>query len=204
LSTLQGTARFGKITSAVIKKFMPEERTHHRPTWDDYFMAMAKIIAARGTCDRLYSGAVLVKNNRIIASGYNGSPPGLPHCHDVGHLMEEGHCVRTVHGEHNTLLQAARLSGTSTEGSTLYTKYTPCVHCAKYIIASGVKRVVVGKTYRSPKAIDMMREAGVDVVEHKENPVWQEELQLIFTEEIPQRVNEGEVNLVVDKHATEA
>ncbi|MDP2932791.1 MAG: deaminase, partial [bacterium] len=117
---------------------MAEERKHYRPSWDDYFMAIVKIIAARGTCDRLYSGSVLVKDNRIIATGYNGSPPGMPHCNDVGHLMEEGHCVRTIHGEHNSLLQAAKQGATSTQGSTLYTKYSPCIHCTKYIIAAGV------------------------------------------------------------------
>jgi deoxycytidylate deaminase len=69
---------------------MAEERKHYRPSWDDYFMAIVKIVAARGTCDRLYAGSVLVKDNRIIATGYNGSPPGLPHCNEVGHLLEEG------------------------------------------------------------------------------------------------------------------
>src|SRR3989338_3752885 len=125
-----------------------EERKHYRPSWDDYFMAIAKIIAARGTCDRLYSGSVLVKDRRIISTGYNGSPPGLPHCDDVGHLMEEGHCVRTIHDAHNAILQAAPLPGASTEGSTLYALYTPCIHCSKYIVAAGIKRVVYGKVYR--------------------------------------------------------
>lgn len=172
---------------------MAEERKHYRPSWDDYFMAMAKIVSMRGTCDRLYSGAILVKNNRIIGTGYNGSPPNLPHCNEAGHLLEEGHCVRTIHGEHNALLQTAVQGGTSTEGSTLYTKYNPCVHCTKYIIACGVKRVVIGKIYRSPKALDMLREAGVEVIEYKENPEWNNELTQIFSEGIPTRINEGEV-----------
>lgn len=172
---------------------MAEERKHYRPSWDDYFMAMAKIVSMRGTCDRLYSGAILVKNNRIIGTGYNGSPPGLPHCSEAGHLLEEGHCVRTIHGEHNALLQTALQGGASTEGSTLYTKYNPCIHCTKYIIACGVKKVVVGKIYRSPKAIEMLREAGVEVVEYKENPEWNNELLQVFSEDIPTRINEGEV-----------
>ncbi|MBI5221033.1 MAG: cytidine/deoxycytidylate deaminase family protein [Candidatus Liptonbacteria bacterium] len=174
---------------------MSEERQHYRPGWDDYFMAIAKVVAARGTCDRLYSGAILVKNNRIIATGYNGSPPGLPHCQDVGHLMEEGHCVRTVHGEHNVLLQAAIQGGTSTTGSTMYTKYLPCIHCTKYVIACGVKRIVAAKIYRNPKALDMLKEAGVEVVLYQENPEWLAELQKIFSEEVPTRTNEGEVKL---------
>lgn len=160
-------------------------------------MALVKIIAARGTCDRLYAGSVLVKNNRIIASGYNGSPAGLPHCNDVGHLMEEGHCVRTVHGEHNSLLQAAVQGGTSTEGSTMYTKYSPCIHCTKYIIAAGIKRVVAGKIYRNAGALDMLKEAGVQVDIYQESPEWRQELLDIFTEDIPVRTNEGEVKLNV-------
>src|SRR3989338_7278239 len=102
---------------------MPEERKHYRPSWDDYFMSLARIIASRGTCNRLYTGAVLVKDKRIISTGYNGSPPGLPHCDEVGHLLEDGHCVRTIHGEHNAILQAASVPGTTTEDSTLYATY---------------------------------------------------------------------------------
>ncbi|OGG95607.1 hypothetical protein A2V95_03420, partial [Candidatus Kuenenbacteria bacterium RBG_16_41_7] len=172
---------------------MPEERKHYRPSWDDYFMAVAKIIATRGTCDRLYSGAVLVKDNRIISTGYNGAPPGLPHCYDVGHLMEEGHCVRTIHGEHNVLLQAAVQGGTSTVGSTLYTKYNPCIHCCKYVVACGVKRVVITKVYRNSKAVDYLREAGVRVDIYQEDPKWREEVLKIFNEDIPERINEGEI-----------
>lgn len=174
---------------------MAEERKHYRPSWDDYFMAITKLVATRGTCDRLYAGAVLVKNNRIIASGYNGSPAGLPHCDDVGHLLEEGHCVRTIHGEHNPFLQAARQGGTSTEGATLYSKYSSCVHCTKYIIACGVKRVVIGKVYRNSQALDMFKEAGVQVEVYKESPEWRKELVGVFSEDIPVRENEGKVKI---------
>lgn len=174
---------------------MPEERKHYRPSWDDYFMAIAKIISSRGTCDRLYAGSVLVKDNRIISTGYNGSPPGLPHCNDVGHLLEEGHCVRTIHGEHNAILQAAVQGSTSTKGSTMYTKYSPCIHCTKYVIAAGVKRVVIGKIYRNDKATEMLKEAGVQVDFYKENPEWNDELIKIFSEEIATRINEGEVKM---------
>jgi len=174
---------------------MTEEREHYRPSWDDYFMAMALLIAARGTCDRLYTGSILVKNRRIIASGYNGSPAGLQHCSDVGHLLEEGHCVRTIHGEHNALLQAAVLAGTSTEGSILYTKYSPCIHCTKYIISCGVKRVVVGKIYRDPKALDMLKEAGVTVDHYKPNSRWLKEILSLFSEGIIERTNDGEVKI---------
>ncbi len=179
---------------------MAEERKHYRPSWDDYFMAVAKIIASRGTCDRLYAGAVLVKDNRIISTGYNGSPPGLAHCSDVGHLLEEGHCVRTIHGEHNAILQAAVHGSTSTVGSTMYSKYNPCIHCTKYVIAAGIKRVVIGKIYRNSKAVDMLREAGVQVDLYQENPEWNRELVQLFSESITERINEGEVKMEVVKN----
>lgn len=174
---------------------MAEERKHYRPTWDDYFMAITKLIASRGTCNRLYAGAILVKDNRIISTGYNGSPPGLPHCDDVGHLLEEGHCVRTIHGEHNAILQAAVHGSTSTIGSTMYTKYSPCIHCTKYVIAAGIKRVVLGKIYRNPKAVDMLKEAGVEIDVYQENSEWNGEVIGMFSEEIETKVNEGEVKM---------
>lgn len=178
---------------------MPEEKNHYRPSWDDYFMAIAKIVAARGTCNRLYAGSVLVKNNRIIATGYNGSPPGMAHCSEAGHLLEDGHCVRTIHGEHNSLLQAAKQGGTSTEGSAMYAKYSPCIHCTKYIIASGVKRLVIGKIYRNPKALQMLKKGGVKVEIYKTNVRWQKELLQIFSQDIPERINQGKIKMKAAK-----
>lgn len=162
-------------------------------------MAVARIVATRSTCDRLDAGAVLVKNNRIISTGYNGSPPGLPHCDDIGHLLEEGHCVRTIHGEHNSILQAATIPGASTEGSTMYTKYSPCIHCAKYVIAAGVKRVVVGKVYRNSQAIDYLKEAGLEVVVYQPDSHWDERLVTMFQEGIEEKkAKEGDVKLAED------
>jgi dCMP deaminase len=174
---------------------MAEERKHYRPSWDDYFMAVAKIVSSRSTCDRLYSGAVLVKENRIIATGYNGAPPGLPHCHDAGHLLEETHCIRTIHGEHNALLQAAVMGATSTVGATMYTKYIPCMHCSKYVVACGIKRIVAAKVYRAAQAIEYLKNAGVQVDIYQENLEWNEELIQIFTEGIPERINHGAIKL---------
>ena len=159
-----------------------------RPSWDDYFMALARIIATRSTCDRLRAGAVLVKDNRIIATGYNGSPPGLPHCDsDAGHLMEEGHCVRTIHGEHNTLLQAAKIPGASTEGATIYSVYSPCVHCAKYIVAAGVKRLVLGKVYRNRDVIEYLQNADIAVDVYIEDQRWNQRVQELFNGEIEEK-----------------
>jgi len=178
---------------------MSEERKHYRPSWDDYFMAIAKIVASRGTCNRLYAGAVLVKEKRIISSGYNGSPPNTPHCDEVGHLLEDGHCVRTIHGEHNAILQAAVQGSTSTVGSTMYTKYGPCIHCVKYVIAAGIKRVVIGKVYRNEQALKILQDAGVKVDFYQENPEWNDEILKIFQEDIPVRVNEGAINMSEQK-----
>ncbi len=168
----------------------------NRPSWDDYFMAMAKIVATRSTCDRLVAGTVLVKNNRLISSGYNGSPPGLAHCNDVGHLMEEGHCVRTVHSEHNAILQAATIPGASTEGSTMYTKYSPCIHCSKYIVAAGIKRLVISKLYRGEKALEYLKEAKIQVDIYQRNPDWEESVQELFADDVEQvEAKEGNVEL---------
>ena len=176
------------------------KKKHYRPSWDDYFMAIAKIVATRGTCDRLRAGAVLVKDKRIVSTGYNGSPPGLPHCDDVGHLMEEGHCVRTIHGEHNAILQASVLGSTSTQGSTLYTLYNPCIHCAKYVVMAGVKRVVIGEIYRGEKALSYLKDAGVEVEILKKNLEWEKRLLDLFSKDIEKvEAKEGDVKLEENK-----
>lgn len=171
-----------------------------RPSWDEYFMAIARIVATRASCDRLYAGAVLVKDKRIIASGYNGAPPGLPTCDEVGHLLEDGHCVRTIHAEHNVLLQVARLQGSSTEGSTLYANYSPCIHCAKYLVAAGVKRVVFGKVYRNSDVIEYLKSAGIDVDIYQENKEWLGKLRDLFNGEVcEKKAKEGEVKMKVTR-----
>ena len=163
-------------------------------------MAIVRIVSLRGTCDRLRAGALLVKKNRIISTGYNGSPPGLPHCDDAGHLLEEGHCIRTIHGEHNAILQASIVSGVSTEGSTMYTKFNPCMHCAKYVVAAGIRRVVVGKLYRGEKALEYLKESGVEVSLYQENPEWNKTLQNLFGAEIETVIaKEGDVKVQTQK-----
>lgn len=129
----------------------------NRPSWDEYFLEICTSVAKRATCDRGKSGSVIVKDKRILSTGYVGSPVGLPHCDDVGHefkdtIHEDGkitkHCVRTTHAEQNAICQAARF-GTSIDGATLYCKMTPCYICAKMIINSGIKRVVAEKDYHA-------------------------------------------------------
>lgn len=141
-----------------------------RPSWDEYFMEVANSIAKRATCDRGRSGCVIAKNNRILVTGYVGSPAGLEHCDDVGHLMkamihEDGnqtmHCVRTVHAEQNAICQAAKL-GVALDGATLYCRMTPCRTCAMLIINCGIVRVVCEKKYHvAAESEEMFRKANV-------------------------------------------
>lgn len=176
------------------------EENYKRPSWDHYFMAIAKIVGTRSTCDRLRAGAVLVKDNRIISTGYNGAPPGLEDCDEVGHLMEEGHCVRTVHGEHNAILQASIIPGASTVGATIYTKYTPCIHCSKYIVAAGIKRVVYSKVYRNSKAIDYLEKAGIETELYQEDESWNEMVIDMFHKGVEEmKPKEGDVKMKIEK-----
>lgn len=143
-----------------------------RPTWDEYFMEVANTIAKRATCDRGRSGCVIARNKQILVTGYVGSPIGLPHCDDEGHLLksvthEDGkvtqHCVRTVHAEQNAICQAARL-GIALEGATLYCRMTPCRTCAMLIINCGIKRVVCEYRYHaSIESEQMFTEAGIQL-----------------------------------------
>jgi dCMP deaminase len=118
-----------------------------RESWDQYFMRVAKLVATRATCDRKHVGAVIVRNNRILSTGYNGSLPGEPHCDDVGHLMRDGHCERTVHAEANAIAHAAKY-GISLKDSTLYVTASPCLTCFKLAVSAGVTRIVYEEFYR--------------------------------------------------------
>ncbi|TSC52963.1 MAG: dCMP deaminase [Parcubacteria group bacterium LiPW_39] len=147
-----------------------KEKKYIRPSWDEYFMNIAEIVGTRGTCDRGRSGCVIVRDRRILCTGYVGSPMGLSHCDDVGHEMqtvvqEDGttsrHCVRTSHFELNAIANAARL-GIPLEGATLYCKMTPCYTCAKILINAGIKRVVCKMDYHASKrSKEIFKEAGV-------------------------------------------
>ncbi len=132
-----------------------------RKPWDDYFMDMARMVATRATCDRKQVGAVIVRDRRTIASGYNGSVSGDVHCQDVGCKVVEGHCIRTVHAESNAILQCAKF-GVSTDGATLYVTHFPCLQCTKQIIQAGISQVVYGEAYRVDNyAVELFGRAGV-------------------------------------------
>ena len=123
-----------------------------RENWDDYFMRIARDVATRATCERRHVGAVLVRDKMVVSTGYNGSLPGLAHCDEDGHLMEEGHCVRTVHAEQNAVYQAA-FRGTAVAGATAYVTDFPCWHCFRALAASGVVRIVYGADYRPTERV---------------------------------------------------
>ena len=159
-----------EIEKAPVQK---KAECYKRPSWDEYFLEIAKTVGLRGTCDRGRNGAVLVRNKRILTTGYVGAPMGLPHCDEVGHLMNDvvnsdgsisKHCVRTTHAEQNAIIQAA-LHGVSTDGATLYIKFEPCFNCAKMIINAGIKRVVCQKKYHAAELTrKFLKEAGIELV----------------------------------------
>lgn len=111
-------------------------------------MAVARLAATRSTCPRAQVGCVLVVDNQIVATGYNGSAPGKPHCTDAGCLMDGNHCQRCVHAEMNAVAQAAK-HGISVEGAVAFVTHTPCMSCCKVLAAAGIRNVTIGQTYGS-------------------------------------------------------
>lgn len=142
-----------------------------RPSWDQYFMEVAEVVRKRSTCMRRQVGAVIVKDNRILSTGYNGAPKGLKHCAEVGCTRannnvpsgERHELCRGLHAEQNAIIQAA-VFGTAIDGATIYTTLSPCVICTKMIINSGIKRIVLREQYNDPLAIEMLEESGITVV----------------------------------------
>jgi dCMP deaminase len=135
-----------------------------RASWDEYFMNIAKEVATRSTCDRKHVGAVVVRDKSILATGYNGSVRGLGHCDDEGHLMEDGHCVRTVHAEANAIVQAAR-HGMRIEDASIYVTASPCWGCFRLIANAGIVRIVFGEFYRDQKIFDVSQKLGIELVD---------------------------------------
>jgi len=141
-----------------------------RPDWDDYFLDIVGIVAKRATCMRRRVGAALVRDRRILSTGYNGAPSGLRHCLEIGCLREQNQIpsgerhelCRGLHAEQNAIIQAA-LHGVSVNGSTLYCTNHPCIICAKMIINAGIVRIVVGGEYHDRLAEEMLEEANVEV-----------------------------------------
>jgi dCMP deaminase len=149
------------------------ERGQARPSWDEYFVDIARQVATRSTCLRRHVGAVIVRDKYILATGYNGAPRGLPHCAETGCLRarlgipsgQRQEICRGLHAEQNAIIQAA-LHGVSVDGGTIYCTHQPCVTCAKMIINSGIRRVVYVNPYPHELAQDMLAEAGVQLEMH--------------------------------------
>jgi len=135
-----------------------------RATWDEYFMAIALQVATRATCDRKHVGAVIVRDRTILSTGYNGSIRGLDHCSDAGHMMEDGHCVRTVHAEANAIVQAAR-NGVRIEGASIYVTASPCWNCFKLIANSGIERICFGEFYRDERIYEYATKADIELID---------------------------------------
>jgi dCMP deaminase len=139
-----------------------------RPSWDEYFMGICEQVAGRSTCTRRHVGAVIVRDRRILATGYNGTPQGIRHCDEVGCLREQmgiasgsnHELCRGIHAEQNAVIQAAKY-GTPIEGSMLYTSHQPCILCAKILINAGIREIVYRFPYPDELARSMMDEAGV-------------------------------------------
>jgi len=142
-----------------------------RPSWDEYFIEGTKFVATRATCPRMRVGAIIVRDRRILTTGYNGAPPGLPHCDDVGCLIIKGHCVRSNHAEKNAILQAAS-TGIKLKGADMYSLCLPCLGCMKDIISVGIKKVIYKKEQGKHNkeyqiARQWAKQAGVEVVRLK-------------------------------------
>ncbi len=142
-----------------------------RPSWPEYFMGIAGMVAARSTCLRRHVGAILVKERRILATGYNGAPSGVRHCEEVGCLRQDNsvpsgtrhELCRGLHAEQNAIIQAA-YHGISITGSTLYCTNKPCVICSKMLINAGIRTICYDQGYNDPLADQMLEEAGVEMV----------------------------------------
>ncbi len=142
-----------------------------RPSWERYFLEIAKLVSSRSTCIRRKVGAVAVKDKRILATGYNGPPSGLKHCEEVGCLREKlgipsgqrHEICRGLHAEQNAIIQAA-LHGISLKGAEIYCTTFPCIICSKMLINAGIKRIYYVEGYPDDLSQDMLNEAGVEII----------------------------------------
>ena len=155
---------------------MSEQMTKYpqpeRPTWDEYFMGIAKLTAERSTCLRRKVGAVIVQDKHNVVTGYNGAPRGIPHCAERGGCLREELGVpsgerhelcRALHAEQNAIIQAATF-GNSIEGATIYVTHQPCIICSKMIINAGIEKIIVEESYPDEFAVEILQEAGLKIV----------------------------------------
>jgi dCMP deaminase len=144
-----------------------------RPSWDQYFMTITRQVAERSTCLRAKVGAVIVRDRSILATGYNGSPAGMPHCTEVGCLIYESrtpdgeieqNCWRTIHAEINAITQAAK-NGAAIRDADIYVTHTPCIHCLKVLINTGIRTVYYGREYKLDTVSELRKLAAVKLVQ---------------------------------------
>lgn len=147
---------------------------NNRPSWDTYFLKIAELVATRSTCIRRQVGAVIVKDKRILTTGYNGAPSGVSHCTQIGCLREKYNVpsgqrhelCRGLHAEQNAIIQGA-VMGVQIKGGTIYVTHQPCILCAKMLINSGIKRIVYKGDYPDELSLNLLEEAGVELVKVK-------------------------------------
>ena len=141
-----------------------------RAPWDEYFMRIAVQVATRSTCDRKHVGAVIVRDKTILSTGYNGSIRGLPHCDEAGHMMENDHCVATVHAEANAIIQAAK-NGVAIDNADIYISASPCWNCFKLIANSGLKKIYYHEFYRDQRILEFAKacKIGLAKIDFSEN-----------------------------------
>jgi dCMP deaminase len=139
-----------------------KKRKSERPSWDEYFLKLAMLVSERATCPRMHCGCVLVRQKRILSTGYNGSIPGDEHCEDAGCMVVDNHCVRTVHAEMNAILQCS-IHGVNTLGATAYITNMPCTNCAKALIGAGIKEIIIFSEYHDTLAVDFFAKAKVKI-----------------------------------------
>lgn len=137
-----------------------------RISWEEYFMNIAKQVASRSTCDRKHVGAVISRDKTILSTGYNGSIRGMPHCDEAGHLMENDHCVATIHAEANAVLQAAK-NGVMIDNSEVYITASPCWTCFKMLANAGIKKIYYGEFYRDERIFDVAKKLGIELTHIK-------------------------------------
>ncbi|MBI4214996.1 dCMP deaminase family protein [archaeon] len=167
-----------------------------KPSWDEYFMSIARVVRSRSSCARRQVGAILVKNKQIISTGYNGTPRGVKNCdeggcprcnapesvHPRGQYLEHLDKCFCCHSEENTILQAA-FHGMKTEGATVYTTNMPCTMCAKILINAGIKCIVAGGEYPDDQVLNLIKESGIEFKMQKQEP--QVILQSLPTQKAP-------------------
>ena len=147
------------------KRRRPMKNSAHPPRidWDEYFMNIAKVVSSRSTCDRKFVGAVIIRDKTILSTGYNGSIRKLDHCSQIGHMIENDHCVATIHAEANAIIQAAK-NGVCIDGAALYTTASPCWACFKLIANSGIKRICFGEFYKDERIFHFAKKLKMELV----------------------------------------